>query len=271
MAGHGPVHITSHGHTELVLLSPYDFAQIIEGGTDTSRLEGKLALVLDTIETAVLIFDENLYVRQANQAMCMLVDSDESTLLGLHASALVTHPSHRYTIERLAEVRRSGHAEVLTAASGRDATRTLQLHLKPWPKGVALFADDITDRMRFGDTVIADGTMDRSLAGLDGVGVAHVRSCGTILSSSNGLAQMARVSTTSLVGARLQNLVSPQSRAIVNDALLLHSDEPRRYQVEYLRNGVSVAPAAMVVTSYWTGEHHACAAVALHDRGWDAA
>lgn len=111
----GPVQITSHGRTELVMLSPDHFAQIAEvGTTDSTRLEGKLAIILDTIETAVLIFDENLRVRRANRALCALLDTDEGRLIGLGAAELVTHPSHRYTIERLAEVQRSGHAEVLT-------------------------------------------------------------------------------------------------------------------------------------------------------------
>lgn len=272
MADFGPVRITSHGRTELVMLSPSEFAQIANGDSaDVNRLAGKLTIVLDNIDTAVLIFDETLHVRAANPAMCQLVDSDEGQIIGLHATELVTHPSHRYTADRLAEVHRSGCAEVLTAASARDLTRTLQIRLKPWPGGVALFADDITDRMRFADTVIADSMMDRSLAAVDGIGTAQVRSCGTILTASKGLAQMAGASAAALVGARLQNLVSPQSRAIINDALLRSTDESRRYEIEYIRNGMSAVPATMTVTSYWTAEHHACAAVALHDRNWNPA
>jgi PAS domain-containing protein len=156
MADFGPVRITSHGRTELVMLSPSEFAQIANGDSaDVNRLAGKLTIVLDNIDTAVLIFDETLHVRAANPAMCQLVDSDEGQIIGLHATELVSHPSHRYTADRLAEVHRSGCAEVLTTASARDLTRTLQIRLKPWPGGVALFADDITDRMRFADTVIA--------------------------------------------------------------------------------------------------------------------
>lgn len=268
----GPVQITSHGRTELVMLSPGQFAQMAGDLTgDAKRIESKLALVLDTIDTAVLIFDEHLYVRKANQAMCQLVDSHEASLTGLHASALVTHPSHRYTIDRLAEVHLSRCAETLTAASARDNSRTLQIRIKPWPNGVALFADDITDRMRFGDLVSANEMMDNSLACLGGIGTAHIRSCGTILSTSQGLVQMAGSSRSALIGARVQNLFASRSRIVVNDALLNQSAEPQRYQIDYLRNGVNPTPATMVVTSYWTAEHHACAVIALHDQGWDVA
>lgn len=271
LADRGPVQITSHGRTELVMLSPSHFAQIAEvGAVDGIRTEGKLGTILDTIDTAVLIFDDDLRVRRANPALCALVDADERQLIGLPAAALVSHPSHRYTIERLAEVHRSGHAEVLTAASARDFTRTLHIQLKPWPNGVALFADDITDRMRFADLQIANTMMDRSLAALGGVGSALVRSCGTILAGSGGLAQMAGVAQKALVGARLQSLLSPQSRTSAGEAILDSSGEPRRYELEYLRKGVTAAPAIMVVTSYWTAEHHACAAVSLHDANWQA-
>lgn len=251
------------------MLSPDYFAQIADTASiDTSRLEGKLAITLDTIDTAVLIFDEELRIRRANQAVCALVDTDEAQLIGLHASALVTHPSHRYTIERLADVQRSGQAEVMTAASARDATRTLQIQLKPWPNGVALFADDITDRMRFADLQITNAMMDRSLAALGTVGTAQVKSCGTILAGSGGLAQMAGVLPQTLVGVRLQSLLAPQARTPAGEAFLTACDEPRRYTVDYLRNGMTAASATMVVTSYWTAEHHACAAVTLHDPLW---
>lgn len=271
LADRGPVQITSHGRTELVMISPDHFAQIAEGGaTDSSRLEGKLAITLDTIETAVLIFDENLRVRRANRALCALLDTDEDQLTGLPAANLITHPSHRYTIERLAEVRRSGLAEVLTAASTRDPTRTLQIQLKPWPNGVVLFADDITDRMRFADLQIANTMMDQSLTAIGGIGTAQVKSCGTILVGSAGLAQMAGVSPKALVGARVQSLLAPQSRAGAAEAILAVTDAPRRCAVDYLREGVKSAPATLVVTSYWTAEHHACAAITLHDAGWQA-
>lgn len=272
LADRGPVQITSHGRTELVMLSPDHFAQFADVGvTDSARLEGKLTTVLDTIETAVLIFDEKLTVRRANQPVCALLDTDEQQLVGLHASALVTHPSHRYTIERLAEVQRSGHAEVLTAISARDANRTLQIQLKPWPSGVALFADDITDRMRFADLLIANTMLDRSLAALGGIGAAQVKSCGTILSGSAGLAEMVGVPQKALAGARLQSLLSPRCRTLAGEAFLAVSDKPRPCAVEYLRNGVSATPAHMVVTSYWTAEHHACAAVTLLDPAWRTA
>ncbi len=272
MADQGPVQITSHGRTELVVLNPGHFAQIAgRRNDDANRLEGKLAIVLDAIDTAILLFDDNLCVRRANPAMCSLLDTDEDQLVGLPASSLVTHPSHRYTIDRLAEVYRSGHAEVVTAASARDVTRTLQIMLKPWPNGVALFADDITDRMRLGDMVVGESMMDQSLASMGGVGTAHVRSCGTILSGSLGLAQMVGTNPQALVGARLQNLLSPQSRIVVNEALLKASDGPSRYQIEYLKNGVSGASATVVVTPYWTAEYHACAAVALQDHDWHSA
>lgn len=268
MADRGPVQITSHGRTELVMLNPHFFAQIAD--VDTARIEGKLAITLEAIETAVLIFDDDLHIRRANHALCALVDTDEAQLIGLHATALVSHPSHRYTIERLTAVLRSGHAEVITAVSARDATRTLQIQLRPWPKGVAMFADDITDRMRFADLQSATAMMDRSLGALGGIGTAQIKSCGTILAGSGGLAQMVGASPKALVGARLQTLLAPQSRSGASEAFLAAADEPRRHVVHYLRNGVTAATATMIVSSYWSGEHHACAAVTLHDIAWDA-
>jgi hypothetical protein len=81
---------------------------------------------------------------------------------------------------------------------------------------------------------------------------------------------MAGISPTRLAGVRLQSLLAPQARTAAGEAFLTGCDEPRRYAVDYLRNGTTAVSATMVVTSFWTAEHHACAAVALCDPVWQA-
>ncbi len=270
LAEHGPVHITSHGRTELVMLSPDAFAKLAApGDADAARLEWQLSVVLDAVETRIAILDQDLLVRRANPTLCSALGRDEADLIGRHVSTLSVHPSDRYVVERVAEVQRSGQAEILTVPSAQHEGRIMRIAIRPWPRGVAVFADDVTERTRLGDAQVATDAVETALAGLGGVGTAHVRSCGTILSSGRGLARMAGASAESLVGLRLQRLLTPQSRAMLED--VLHREEPQRLAVEYLRNGMTAAPASLVVTPYWIAEHHACAAVVLHDPDWQDA
>jgi hypothetical protein len=71
-----------------------------------------------------------------------VLETDEAELIGRHVSVMVAHPSDRYLLDRLDEVRRSHLGEVLTIPSTRSPGRILQLTIKPWPEGVALFCDD---------------------------------------------------------------------------------------------------------------------------------
>lgn len=272
MADRGPVEITSHGRTELVVLNPADFTRLLAGGGQSGdNLEWKLSIVLDTIETNVLILDDDMIVRRANRSLCLVIESTEAEILGKHVSSLVAHPSDRYLLDRLAEVHRSRVGEVLMFPSSRNVGRTLQMTLQPWPGGVVIFCDDITERSRAGDLAMAAEATDASLAALDGLGSVQVQSCGTILSTGMGLARMTGTAPGSLIGSRVQNLFPVHFRAIVTDALLATQGGARRHEVEYIRNGVTSAPATIVVTPYWSAEHHACAAVALHDPHWTPA
>jgi hypothetical protein len=159
----------------------------------------------------------------------------------------------------------SGQPEVIVVPSSHRPDRTLRFTMKPWPQGVALFADDITEREAFRDGKIADDATDAALESLGGVGLAKVQSNGTILTPSTGLGQMVGSTVDTLTGARLQSLFDPRSRPLLAEALKGASSDSQRYEVHYLRHGVTITPAILSVAPYWTAEHHACAAVVLHD------
>lgn len=266
MTEQGPVRITSHGRTEAIVLSPQDFEALASGqGGDNERLEWKLSLTLDTIETHVLILDEELNIRRANRILGEAFDMPPEDMIGRHISLLGNNPTDQFVVQRLTEVLRSGQPESIVIPSSHRPGRTIRFNMKPWPKGVALFADDITEREKSRDRKIADDAIDCSLDALGGVGIAYVQSNGTILSSNLGFSHMVGSPADSLTGARLQSLFDPRSRSVVNRALEEASSETRCYEIHYLRNGVTIVPALISITPYWTAEHHACAAVALHD------
>lgn len=269
MADLGPVHITSHGRTELVMLSPDGFAKLIDdNGNDAARLNWKLSLVFDTVDTSILICDNDLIIRRVSRALSSVLETDEAELIGRHVSVMVAHPSDRYLLDRLDEVRRSHLGEVLTIPSTRSPGRILQLTIKPWPEGVALFCDDVTERHRLGDIALVTAANDQSLAALGGIGVASVRSSGEILSISRGFAVIVGTTPAALSGTRFQSLFPVQSRGLVSDALASTADGPQTYQIQYLKNGITPLPATLAVTPYWTAEHHSCASIALHDPNW---
>lgn len=247
-------------------MSPQDFAGLAAGsGSDSERLEWKLSLILDTIETHVLILDDEMHIRRANRPLLEAFTITQEEIFGKHASILISNPTDQFVLQRLAEVLRSGQPETIIAPSSHRADRVIRYTMKPWPKGVALFSDDITEREKIRDRKIAENAVGAALDELGGVGFAHVQSNGTILDSSISLSHMVGSPSDALAGARLQSLFDPRSRTTVNEALKETGSSSLCYEVQYLRNGVNVTPAVISVTPYWTAEHHACAAVVLHD------
>ena len=76
--------ITSHGRTELVVINALRFAELNSGkdlaGID--RLEAKLSIVLDSIDTHVVIIDHELKVRRINLAMRRSLRLSDEPLVG---------------------------------------------------------------------------------------------------------------------------------------------------------------------------------------------
>lgn len=266
LAEKGPVRVTSHGRTDVVILSPAQYAALsAERDKDHSRVDWKLSLVLDSIDTHVLILDEEMRIQRLNRYFSTDYATPPEYLIGRSISTLVEKPSDQFIVQRLGEVLRSGQPEVLVVPAPHREGRIMRVSMKPWPGGVAMFAEDITEREAIRDKKIADDAIDGALDALGGLGTANVQSNGMILSSSLALAHMVGSPANSLTGARLQNLFDPACRALIGEALADSSSESRCYDVRYLRQGVSVMPAVMSITPYWTAEHHACAAMVLHD------
>lgn len=264
MTEHGPVHITAHGRTEAVLISHADFELLATGtGLEDRQAEWKLSLTLESIESQVLIVDDDMVISGVNRAICQVFGMSAEEMVGKRVAELATNPTDLFIVRRMQEVLISGVPEVLVIPSVRRPDRTTRYNLKPWPGGAALFADDVTEREKMRDKAIADQATDCSLEALGGIGQAHVQSNGTIISSGAGLSKMVGSSANLLAGARLQSLFDPMSRSVVDKALIEKSTEARTYRVNFLRNGVSAVPAVLSVATYWTAEHHACASIIL--------
>jgi PAS domain-containing protein len=69
MLDNGAVAVTSHGRTEMIVISESDFSRLqLLSGTDADRLNSKLQMVMDTIDSLILILDNDMRIRRANRA-----------------------------------------------------------------------------------------------------------------------------------------------------------------------------------------------------------
>lgn len=271
MAENGPVNITSHGRTELVMLNPESYATMaLCSGPDASVFDGNLSFILDSINTAVLIMDESLHIVGVNKTLHEAIGFDREILIGKHVSFLADTASGMFLVDRFAEVLRSGQPETLVMPTATRPGQTALMNIKPWQGGVVLFSEDVTERTKLRDRIVSEHAIDISLGGIQGLGIAYVQSSGEILSASLGLAHMTGSGAATLRGARFQTLLDPRQRSLIDDALNETLSQPKRFEVSYLRDGTTVTPASLMVTPYWTAEYRACAALVLHDPLWAA-
>lgn len=267
---HAPVEITSHGHVELVVLNPQLFTQLSAAHPQEPGADWKIASILDTIDMQVLLLDADLNVTHASRAMLETRGMELDQVVGQPGAKLIRTVNERFVFERLSEVIRTGKSEVVVVPATARPDRTIRMTIKPWADGIALFAEDITDREEVRERRVSNQALDTALSEIGGVGVAHVEARGTIIRASQAFANLFGTEQEAMVGARVQNLFDLHSRSVVDEALTAQDSAVRSLEVRYLRDGVTAVPGRLALTPYWDAERHACAALVLIDPAWIA-
>ena len=267
LASSGIVEVTNHGRPELVVMSYERYQHLGRSDEQTVNvLEAKLSIVLESIDTLIVILDHDLRIQRANSAMREAFNVDFGPIEGLRADELVRTPTDQFFLIRMRDVLNSGREEVLVMPAPHRPNRIFRYLIKPWPNGVALFGTDVTELNMARDRQVADVAIDYTLERVPGLGIGRIYQDGTFLSASRGLTQLLNIPRETLIGARLHTILDPQSRPVLNDAL---SEQNHRsmIQVRYLRRGTEMAQATLIITPYWASNNRACAAIAFHDIG----
>ena len=266
---HGPVHITTHGREDFVLVSQKDYRTLDHlKDTNADRLNAKLELVMDSIETLITIMDDNMVVRRVNKAWLSYFDKQADQIVGRSLADQIKTPNDNFIYQRTKNVCETRMEETFEMPSSHMPGRLFRFVIRPWPRGVAMFATDITERNRAAERIMRDEAMDQSIKFVDGVGVAAIDDSGKFVTVTKSLAELVGTTPDAMVGTSLLTLIDPQSRAEVEQALANRSTETHVMEISYLRRGTQIAQGRLALTAYSSSQFSTCYALALSDPNW---
>ena len=237
-----PIQITSHGRDEFVVISQNHFNHLKAlSNAGTEHVEAKLKLVLDTITSHIIILDNDLKIRRANKAFCDFFGHIEQEIVGQPIDILPRTANDSFLAIRARWVLDSGKAESFEIPSSHRPGRILQVHLRPWPQGVALFLSDKTDSSHLNALMLRDLAHEASLAAAGGIGSFTLKPDGEITLASEGLAKMLATTRAALRGTSIRTLLGTECVQEVKERLKGSGSEPQIVPITYLKGGEEFA------------------------------
>ncbi len=251
----GPVIISSHNKDRQVLIDfeLYDWLsrrEQVNGAAE--RLNAKLSITLDSIDTYVCILDRQCRVRRINDALLAGLGKDAVNLTGTAIEDLFTAPSFRYVIERIYEVLDSQVAARFEQPSPMSPDRTLSFRIKPWPGGVAIFADDVTEKAYARENKARAAALGTAVSAFGDMGYGTINAVGMIVEATPSFAYLVSAQVDSLKGSKFVSLFGPGSRGTVEAAMRM-TGESQLLDVDLLVGGVRSQRAQLALSAYWNG------------------
>ena len=260
----GPVEITSHGRTEMVLLSAHEYEQMVRlADTDAERLEAKLETVMETVEEMVVILNDQLEIRRANSMFCDYFGFRRTEVLGRPIAGFSRTASDQFVVARCREVLKSGRQEKFELPSSHRRNRMFSYTVRPWPMGVILFARDVTARSHADDRLSSDMALDRSIEEIEGVATCVINRSGTIVGASRSLAKLFGGKVEGLRGSLIFSFFAPDARADFDTVLENTVGGTSILEADFLRRGTDYRTAIVALTPFHSKFEQACFALAM--------
>ncbi|MCH2488180.1 MAG: PAS domain-containing protein [Erythrobacter sp.] len=263
---HGPVQITSHKRNEFVMMPQSDYERLTaSSAADARGLEDKLELVLESVSSPIMIMDSELRVRRVNKAFLDYFSYTPADVIGHQMAGLAQTAGDNYILICTRQVLESGKEKSFEMASSHREGRFFRFTIRPWPGGVALFADDITEQSRATEHIMQELARDQASKEIGGIGSGVVDANGTIRNASLGLAVLLGVRRRLLIGASLYRILSPECREPVERCLQKRGLDTETLEIDYLASGAALAPAKIVFSPFSSGRFQDCNAFIIQD------
>lgn len=263
---HGAVQITSHKRNEFVMVPQSEFERLTSlSGSDADGIDGKLRLVLDTVSSLILIMDRTMRIQRVNKAFLDYFTYQVGDVVGHQFANLAQTASDNYVMICARQVLESGQEKTFEMASSHREGRFFRFTIRPWPGGVALFADDITEQSRATEHLMQELARDQASKEIPGVGSGVVDASGTIRNASLGLAKLFGVRRRLLIGASIYRVLSPDCRERVEACLHRSGLATETIDITYLADGSELANARMACSPFSSGRFQDCNAIIIQD------
>lgn len=215
-----PLHILNHGRLAWSLIDTEYFNNLYSAQFQTADdSKSYYSLAMECVSTAVVFFDKNLNIAEANSSARRLSNRSGEKLIGVSARSIFSNPRYEFISDALERVRDTGISEDFETDTAETPYRTFRVRLMPCSSGIVCFIDDVTaiTLLRDHDTTLKG--YENLLDDLPQFARGSINSRGTVVSASTGLADLLRTSDERLIGMRLPSLVHSTCRIAVSDII----------------------------------------------------
>lgn len=244
-AARAPVYIHHRGRLRLVLLSLelMDTLCAPHAG-DAATAAGLVAPVLDTIEEAVVLFDDEGRVVHTNAAARVRLGDGARSVRRARA---LSQASGIFLEDAVARVLGSGTGETLDLVPDRFPHRRLHARIDPLPEGCLLLARDATAQEEARLRAAELRALERAIEVSNAASRARVNPRGYLIDPDAALARMTGTTIEQLATARFLTLIAVGDRARVGDMIEYVSANSAAVgtRANLLVHGATASPVAL--------------------------
>lgn len=264
-----PVYIAQHGRVGWALLSAAQMTRLAVAEGETAATDARFDILLDSISSIVLLTDEQLRITRMNRAArrhFQVAEISENT----GSLWTLLHENDRdYLTQVCTRVLNSGDSETFDLESARYPGRTLHFQAMPFPSGLAILADVVTQATRSRQSSSAAAAVDLAIDAATALGRGRVDVRGAITGLNGNLSSMIQGRSEDVLGLRLPVLFDSGARGVVHDALdnLLTSGNAFSVEAHVLNGTATPVPVTVGAAAERDGGSIAGAAFIVMRRG----
>ncbi|WP_332770399.1 PAS domain-containing protein [Phenylobacterium sp.] len=243
----GPVMVTHHGRSRVVLVSAEHYAALEAGGVAArgpdrgqAGFETSLAAVLDHTGEGFMALDARLHVTAVNHVFKALVGLSSSQIIGRCWEELFAATAQSVIGEQLRRALRSGEAVDFEAVTDSLSGRRYAIRAFPYPGGVAALILNKTAEREMHRELQAAKASEAALSALSQVMIVRLNVRGVLAEVGSDFASLTGFSREELLTCRLADVIQPRDRVALNRVLeeLLQGSGPREFATTLLvKNG----------------------------------
>ncbi len=259
-----PVHISTNRGDQQTLLSRRFYEDLISPRKDGDDLNYKvqLDLVLDTVDTVIIILDRDMHIVKMNLAARRVLSLSDYAIGGQAISSPIT-PQHQYILSRAETVMRTGAAQRFETVASYDENQIRSIRIIPWQGGVAIFSDDATANRDLRKLKAHHHAVASALSTFQDLGSGVFDGSGRLQSVSAGFKKLLETDDSeTLLGMRFLSLFSSESCEIL-DRHMFTSEKTVNLQVDLIAAGTRALPCELALSGYWDHGDGRCHAFAI--------
>ncbi|MDB5701335.1 MAG: hypothetical protein JWL66_1534 [Sphingomonadales bacterium] len=214
-----PVYIAQHGRVGWALLSAAEMTRLSGADVAPTSQDARFDMLLDSISTIVLLVDTDLGITRMNAAARRHFQLPEVGANPMSLTALLHEYKRTFIAEACSRVLNSGDVETFDLESARYPGRMLHFRLTPFPGGLAMTADVVTQATQSRLVLSAAAASDAAIDATPNLGRGRVDIRGTIIGVNANLISLAQSTGEKITGLKLAALFNQRSRDLVRDAI----------------------------------------------------